>query len=147
MAKAGRPRKQVDGKLVEQLAGIGCKVTEIAKIVSNVQTKVSDDLIARNFAYELQKGEANLKMSLRRWQLEAAKKGNVAMLIWLGKQILGQTEKVQQVSDIQFKPITGKQIRDIFNDDPFFKKKDDTDGRDGAAQAKDSTPGADTDKN
>lgn len=34
-------------------------------------------------------------MSLRRWQLEAAKKGNVVMMIWLGKQMLGQIERSQ----------------------------------------------------
>ncbi len=36
-------------------------------------------------------------MSLRRLQWKAAKENNVTMLIWLGKQYLGQTDK-QEVS-------------------------------------------------
>lgn len=34
-------------------------------------------------------------MQLRDWQLQAAKKGNVAMLIFLGKQYLGQSDKIE----------------------------------------------------
>jgi hypothetical protein len=33
------------------------------------------------------------KISLRRQQIETAKKGNVSMLIWLGKQLLDQSDK------------------------------------------------------
>jgi len=33
------------------------------------------------------------KMSIRRLQFEKAKEGNTTMLIWLGKQYLGQTDK------------------------------------------------------
>jgi hypothetical protein len=36
-------------------------------------------------------------MSLRQWQLKKAKEGNVVMLIWLGKQMLGQQDKTQLV--------------------------------------------------
>jgi len=34
-------------------------------------------------------------MSLRRWQLEAARKGNASLLIWLGKQMLGQKDTIE----------------------------------------------------
>jgi hypothetical protein len=64
---------------------------------------VSVDTLDRRFAAEIEKGRSNLRTSLRRWQLEAAKKGNVAMLIWLGKQYLEQTEKVEQVQEITAK--------------------------------------------
>ena len=36
------------------------------------------------------------RVSLRRRQYEVAMAGNVVMLIWLGKNILGQAEKVEQ---------------------------------------------------
>ncbi|NDD53269.1 hypothetical protein EBZ39_05245 [bacterium] len=87
----GRPKKPVDPKMVQDLAAIGCKNNEIATLLD-----VSANTIERRFAPQLRKGRENLKMSLRRWQLEAAKKGNVAMLIWLGKQYLSQTEKVEE---------------------------------------------------
>ena len=35
------------------------------------------------------------KMSLRRQQFKSAENGNVTMQIWLGKQWLGQTDKVE----------------------------------------------------
>lgn len=88
----GRPKKKVDPKMVQDLASIGCKVNEIAKLL-----EVSEDTLHRRFALELAKGKENLKMSLRRWQLEAAKKGNVSMLIWLGKQYLEQRDKLDNV--------------------------------------------------
>jgi hypothetical protein len=91
-----RPKKQIDPKIVQDLAALGCKTNEIA-----VTLGCSTDTLERRFAAELSKGRENLRISLRRWQLEAAKKGNVAMLIWLGKQMLGQTEKVEQTSEVK----------------------------------------------
>lgn len=91
-----RPKLKIDPKLVQDLAALGCKTNEIATTLG-----CSTDTIERRFAAELAKGRENLKISLRRWQLEAAKKGNVAMLIWLGKQLLGQTEKIEQTTEVQ----------------------------------------------
>ena len=89
-----RPRLKIDPKLVQDLAALGCKTTEIAVVVG-----CSPDTLEGRFSGELRKGKENLRISLRRWQLEAAKKGNVAMLIWLGKQMLGQTEKIEQTTE------------------------------------------------
>jgi len=36
---------------------------------------------------------ADGRMSIRRWQMAKAKEGNPTMLIWLGKQYLGQKDK------------------------------------------------------
>lgn len=82
-----RPQKEIDPKRVEALAGIGCTVEEIALILD-----CHDRTIQRRFATHMQKGRANLKMSLRRYQLKAAKNGSAACLIWLGKQLLGQRD-------------------------------------------------------
>lgn len=43
--------------------------------------------------YKKQSGSG--KVSLRRAQWRSALEGNVAMMIWLGKQYLGQTEKTE----------------------------------------------------
>ena len=45
------------------------------------------------FAECSKKFSAGGKTSLRRHQFELAKKGNATMLIWLGKQYLGQTDR------------------------------------------------------
>lgn len=93
-----RPKLQIDPKLVQDLAALGCKTTEIATTLG-----CSPDTLEKRFSGELAKGRENLRISLRRWQLEAAKKGNVAMLIWLGKQMLGQTEKIEQTTEASVK--------------------------------------------
>lgn len=51
-----------------------------------------------DFSECLKKFGVNGKISLRRYQFSSAKKGNTAMLIWLGKQYLNQSEKVEQVT-------------------------------------------------
>ena len=86
----GRPKIELDSEQVEKLASIGCTVIEIADFF-----KCSDDTIHRNYAAELDKGRAKLKISLRQMQIDAAQRGNVAMMIWLGKQLLGQVDRAQ----------------------------------------------------
>jgi hypothetical protein len=107
----------IDPKLVQDLAAIGCKTTEIAKIVG-----CSVDTLDRRYAEEMDKGRNNLRASLRRWQLESAKKGNVAMLIWLGKQILQQSDKIEQVSHVEVKQLTPQEIEKVLIEDPFLNK-------------------------
>jgi hypothetical protein len=85
-----RPEIEIDEKLVYKLASIGCKVSEIADFVG-----CSTDTLERRFAGEIKKGKAELRMSLRRWQLEAARKGNASLLIWLGKQMLDQKDTIE----------------------------------------------------
>lgn len=96
-----RPKIEIDPKMVELLAQRGCKTEEIAG-----HFKCSTDTIQRRFAAELAKGRADLRLSLRQWQLESAKRGNVAMLIWLGKQMLDQRDKAShELSGPDGKPI------------------------------------------
>ena len=88
--KVGRPKANVDPRLVETLAGIGCTLAEIAAACN-----CNRDTIADNFSAEIEKGRENGKTRLRKKQIEVALAGNVSMLIWLGKQMLGQAEKVE----------------------------------------------------
>jgi hypothetical protein len=83
-----RQRKAVDEKLVERLAAIGCTDREIATLL-----EVSENLLRRRCRAALDRGRTRLKKSLRRKQIELAKKGNVPMLIWLGKQYLDQRDR------------------------------------------------------
>lgn len=85
-----RPSLEIDEATVEKLASLGCTNIEIADHFG-----CSHDTITRRFAYELTKGKSELRRSLRQVQLDSALKGNVVMMIWLGKQYLGQVEKTQ----------------------------------------------------
>lgn len=90
-----RPKKQIDPIEVEKLAAMGCANTEIAAFFD-----CSADTIERRFAGVLRKGREKGKTKLRRLQWQAAEKGNVVMLIWLGKQYLGQKEHIDQTIDL-----------------------------------------------
>ena len=84
-----RPKKyNIDVEQVEKLAGLGCTNTEIASFFD-----VGEHVIRKSYAEFLEKGRDKGKIRLRQWQMKAAERGKVAMLIWLGKQMLGQTDK------------------------------------------------------
>jgi hypothetical protein len=85
--KGGRPRKEIDTELLYKLAQIHCTMKEMVDILG-----VSEDTLKRRFAGIIDKGKAEGKMRLRRKQIEVAMKGNAVMLIWLGKQILSQSD-------------------------------------------------------
>lgn len=83
-----RPKVPIDGEEVYKLASLGLTQIEIADVLG-----ASNSTICRRFAKEWTKGHATLKRSLRRKQTEVALSGNVTMLIWLGKNMLGQADK------------------------------------------------------
>ena len=84
----GRPTKQIDGEKVKQLAQLGLSNAEISAVLD-----VSADTIERRFRKTLDWGRNRRNASLRRKQYEIAMSGNPTMLIWLGKQFLGQSDK------------------------------------------------------
>lgn len=94
VAKVGRPRADVDPELVEKLASIGCTLAEMAAACN-----CSKDTLQRNFAAEIAKGQENGKTRLRKKQIEVALAGNVSMLIFLGKNMLGQSDKLETVTE------------------------------------------------
>ena len=83
----GRNKTVIPPEEVYKLAQIGCKNQEIADWFG-----IDENTLSYNFSVELLKGRENLKQSLRRAQLKLALSGNATMLIWLGKNILGQSE-------------------------------------------------------
>jgi len=83
----GRDKKPVNPKEVYQLAALGCKNTEICDWIG-----IDQNTLSYNFATELIKGRENLRQSLRQAQIKVALGGNATMLIWLGKNILGQSD-------------------------------------------------------
>ena len=89
--KIGRPKKyDIDPEQVERLAGFGCTNVEIASFFG-----CDESHVRKNYSEYLTKGREKGKIRLRQLQWSAASSGNVSMLIWLGKQILGQTDKTE----------------------------------------------------
>ncbi len=85
-----RPKKEIDVELVEELAGLNCSFEEISRIVG-----VSVRTLHRSYGTVIKRGLETAKTSLKRKQFEVAMKGNPTMLIWLGKIILGQKDKIE----------------------------------------------------
>ena len=92
---AGRPKKEIDYTTVEKLANIQCTQDEIASFLGiSTRTLQRDERFMELF----NRGRENGKMSLRRIQWKHAEK-SVPMAIWLGKQYLGQRDKVEYTDD------------------------------------------------
>jgi hypothetical protein len=83
----GRDKVVVCPTEVKDLAAIGCTNRDIANWFD-----INEDTLVYNFKSELVKGREDLKVSLRRAQLKLALSGNATMLIWLGKNLLGQSD-------------------------------------------------------
>jgi hypothetical protein len=90
----GRDKKIVPPPQVEELASLGCTDRDIANFFG-----IKEDTLRNNFADNLVKGREDLKVSLRRAQLKLALSGNAVMLIWLGKNLLGQSDSPVNTED------------------------------------------------
>lgn len=85
-----RPKKKIDYELVAKLAKIQCTQDEIASILDVCrQTLAKDEQFINVYKKHIDEG----KMSLRRLQWKAAEEGNATMMVWLGKQYIGQRDK------------------------------------------------------
>ncbi len=104
----GRPPIQFDLQGIEQLAVLHCTQAEVAAFfsvsLSSVEHRFSQEPDLRA-AWE--RGRATGALSLRRKQSQLANGGNVTMLIWLGKQILGQRDRNQIDLDATIKRVMG----------------------------------------
>ena len=97
----GRPRKEIDKKIFENLCGLQCTLEEIAGVFD-----CSADTIERwckreygeTFAETYKKHSAKGKMSLRRTQFKLAEK-SAAMAIFLGKNYLGQKDNIIETDE------------------------------------------------
>ena len=83
-----RPKKyDIDTEEVQKLAKYGMTNVEIADFFG-----CDESLIRKSYSEYLTKGRAEMKLRLRQLQWKSAEKGNAVMLIWLGKQMLGQSD-------------------------------------------------------
>lgn len=102
MAKRGPKIKTVDWVEFDKLCQIQCTLAEIA-----AWFKCSEDTIERivkreksaKFAEYYEQNRGVGKIALRRRQFQAAMAGDRTMLVWLGKQYLEQSDKIEQRID------------------------------------------------
>ena len=88
----GRPKAQIDFEVVKKLAAIMCTEDEIAAFLGvSTRTLQRNEEFCRVYKNGLEIG----RMSIRRAQMKKALGGDTSMLIWLGKQQLGQSDHVK----------------------------------------------------
>lgn len=84
-----RPKKhKIPTEKIEQLSSFGCSNREIASYFG-----CSESLLSKSYSSFLAKGRDKGKIRLRQLQWKAAENGSHTMLIWLGKQLLGQRDR------------------------------------------------------
>jgi len=87
-----RPKKyNIDTEEVIKLASYGCSNVEIADFYG-----CDESLIRKSYSEYIRKGRACGKTRLRQLQWDSAEAGNVTMQIFLGKNILGQQDRIEQ---------------------------------------------------
>lgn len=103
MAKMGRPRIEFtkdQKEAFEVLMGIPFVTCEIISTFFKVGESTLVRWIKREYKCTFddlkEQKQGNLKLKLAGKQFEMAMRGNVPMAIWLGKQWLGQSEKIEQ---------------------------------------------------
>lgn len=97
----GDNKRVISPEEVENIARTWAEYGEIATILGiNVET------LKYNFSDQILKGRTETKQALRKAQIKAALGGNTTMLIWLGKNILGQSDSAIATSDNQVLPWT-----------------------------------------
>lgn len=88
-----RPLADIDERGVFKLAKLQCTHQEIADFY-----EVDVSTITKRFSQLIRKAKELGKTSIRRAQFKHAINGSASLLIWLGKQHLGQADKIEHVS-------------------------------------------------
>lgn len=114
--KTGRPYVEIDKDLFQKVLAIPFSTLENVSAFFDCSEDTIERWCKREFKVRFadlktQKTEG-MKLKLAGKQYEVAMKGSIPMLIWLGKQNLGQSEKVESkidatVSDVTYKASWG----------------------------------------
>ncbi|NDE91636.1 MAG: hypothetical protein EB059_10990, partial [Alphaproteobacteria bacterium] len=88
--KKGRPKRKINPEVFEALAWAKCSVTDMAAYLGCCPMTITRLVRHEPYKSIWQGALAGGRAMLKAKQFEMAQRGNVRMLIWLGKQYLGQ---------------------------------------------------------
>ena len=132
-----RPRKVINQKQFESLCAIQCTEEEICNVLDvSEKTLISwcNEVYGESFSKVFRQKRDLGKTSLRRNQWKQAEKGNTTMLIWLGKQILKQSESPIQ-DEIKLKELELKEKEFALKEKLLMKQLEEGSNESDLAQA------------
>jgi AraC-like DNA-binding protein len=92
----GRPKKELDWKVLDSILQFGATLIDCAEMCEmsddSIQRRIKDEYGCTFTEYRNRK-MSRMRVKLLQKQYESAMAGNTALLIWLGKQHLGQSDK------------------------------------------------------
>jgi hypothetical protein len=91
-----RPKAKIDLAEVEKLSMMQSTDEEIAAWFGVTARTIARRRKMRPFREAMERGRAKGRISVRRMQMKLLESGNATMGVWLGKQMLGQTEPANQ---------------------------------------------------
>jgi hypothetical protein len=92
---AGRPRIPIPYDLIEELCHLHPSEEEIAGFCKINRCTLEEWKKDPLYLAAVERGRSNGKLNLRRRQLKKAEEGDGTMLVWLGKNMLGQADKAE----------------------------------------------------
>ena len=84
----------IDLAELEKLSVLQCTDEEIAAWFGVSTRTIERRRLEPKFADVMQRGKAKGRISVRRMQMKLLEDGNATMGVWLGKQLLAQTDQV-----------------------------------------------------
>lgn len=104
MAKMGRPKANIDKDQFEKLCAMQCPYNEISAWFGVCEDTLNAwckrEYGGKTFSEVSAEKRGRGKISVRRKQYETAMKGDVKMLIWLGKNWLGQSDSGEREVEV-----------------------------------------------
>lgn len=132
-----RPKKKISQKQFESLCAIQCTKEEICNVLDVTEKTLNNwckETYGEGFSLVFSKKRALGKASLRRNQWKLAEKGNSTMQIWLGKQILKQSESPLQ-DEIKLKELELKEKEFALREKLLMKQLEEGSNESDLAQA------------
>lgn len=134
-----RPRKTFNEKDIQQMESLArchCTDEEIAAFLN-----VSESTIKRRFGPVLTNARSQGKANLRAKQFKLAMDGNPTLLIWLGKQLLGQQDRLSQEVIEKLTPESSKLVQELWTQiELLFKERDECLNNSGNSSSPPSQP-------
>jgi hypothetical protein len=107
----GRPKVKMGLDEVENLSRLNCTMDELAAYfrveVRTVQLRAQRE---PKFREAIERGQSMGRLSVRRQQIRLMERGNATMAIFLGKQLLGQRDRLEAEVTVKDGDMTLEQL-------------------------------------